>query len=36
MQLTQAEIISAFLILSGIAVMIYFTKKYKAKTENSG
>ncbi len=35
MQLTQAEIISAFLILIGIAVMIYFTKRYKSKIENS-
>lgn len=28
-QLTQAEIISAFLIIIGIAVMVYFTKRYK-------
>jgi phosphatidylglycerol:prolipoprotein diacylglycerol transferase len=30
MQLTQAEIISAFLIIIGIAVMIYFTRRYKS------
>ena len=30
MQATQAEIISAFLILIGIAVMIYFSKRYKS------
>jgi phosphatidylglycerol:prolipoprotein diacylglycerol transferase len=30
MQLTQAEIISAFLIIIGIAVMIYFSKRYKS------
>jgi prolipoprotein diacylglyceryl transferase len=29
LQLTQAEIISAFLILIGITVMIYFSKRYK-------
>jgi phosphatidylglycerol:prolipoprotein diacylglycerol transferase len=29
-QVTQAEIISAFLILIGIAVMIYFSKRYKS------
>jgi len=35
-QLTQAEIISAFLVLIGIAVMIYFSKRYKPgmKIEN--
>jgi prolipoprotein diacylglyceryltransferase len=27
MQLTQAEIISALLILSGIAVMVFFTRQ---------
>ena len=30
MQVTQAEIISSFLILIGIAVMIYFSKRYKS------
>jgi prolipoprotein diacylglyceryl transferase len=30
MQLTQAEIISAFLIVIGIAVMIYFSNRYKS------
>jgi len=29
MQLTQAEIISTLLILIGIAVMIYFSKRHK-------
>jgi len=31
MQLTQAEIISAFLILIGIAVIIYYTKRHNRK-----
>jgi len=30
-QLTQAEFISAFLILTGIAVMIFFFKRYKSE-----
>lgn len=34
LQLTQAEIISAFLIVIGIAVMIYFSKRYKYEIEN--
>ncbi|MFA5973628.1 MAG: prolipoprotein diacylglyceryl transferase family protein [Lentimicrobiaceae bacterium] len=34
LQLTQAEIISAVLILIGIAVMIYFSKRYRTKIEN--
>jgi len=35
LQLTQAEIISTVLILIGIAVMIYFSKRYRTKIENS-
>lgn len=35
MHLTQAEIISAFLILIGIGVMIYFSKRYKNKISTS-
>lgn len=31
MNLTQAEIISAFLIVIGIAVMVYFSKRYKSE-----
>jgi len=34
LQLTQAEIISAVLILIGIAVMIYFSKRYRTKIKN--
>ena len=33
MQLTQAEIISAFLVLIGIAVMIYYTKRHNRKKD---
>ncbi len=34
MQLTQAEMISTLLIIIGIAVMIYFTKRYKSGIES--
>jgi phosphatidylglycerol---prolipoprotein diacylglyceryl transferase len=33
LQLTQAEIISSALIIIGIVVMIYFTKRYKVQTK---
>lgn len=33
MQLTQAEIISAVLVMIGIAVMVYFSKRYKSAIE---
>lgn len=35
MQLTQAEIISALLILTGIFVMIYYAKRYKLKSDKT-
>lgn len=35
LQLTQAEIISAFLIVTGIIVMIYFSKRYKSEIEKN-
>jgi len=35
MQVTQAEIISSFLILIGIAVMIYFSKRYNSDIDKA-
>jgi len=35
LQLSQAEIISAFLILIGIVVMIYFTKRHHNSSKPS-
>lgn len=35
MHLSQAELISAFLVLAGILVMIYFSHKYKTELNNA-